>query len=79
MRVNSIKIFIAEKMVNYLIRLLDHIMTNPRCVLIIVSYPSLTESELHLVIPYALFVLVSICTAESVLLGNCYLLCSKLA
>ena len=59
-RVNSIKIVIAEKGVNYLIRLLDHIMTNLRCVLNNVCDPSLTEPGLHLVIPYALFVLVLI-------------------
>jgi len=45
---------------SYLIRLLDHIMTNLRCVLINVCDPSLTEPGLHLVIPYALFVLVLI-------------------
>lgn len=67
-------VFISElihttKRVNYLIKLLDHILTNPMCLLINVSYPFLTESGLQSV-PCALFVSVSIFTADSILLGD---------
>jgi hypothetical protein len=58
----------TTKRMNYLIRLLDHILG--RSVLINVSYPSLTESGLQSVIPCALVELILIFTEESILLSN---------